>query len=70
MTDWNGSVPKVSVLMTIYNAERYLREAIDSVVAQTFGDWELIAVENGSADASPTILASYADDRFVQLDDT
>ena len=64
MTDWNGSVPKVSVLMTIYNAERYLREAIDSVVAQTFGDWELIAVENGSADASPTILASYADDRI------
>lgn len=56
--------PKVSVLMTIYNAERHLREAIDSIVAQTFADWELIAIENGSSDGSPAILGSYEDGRI------
>lgn len=56
--------PKVSVLMTIYNAKPYLKEAIDSIVAQTFNNWELIAIENGSSDESPKILASYKDDRI------
>lgn len=56
--------PKVSVIMTIYNAAPYLKEAIDSVVAQTFPDWELIAIENGSSDRSPEILAGYKDDRI------
>ena len=56
--------PKVSVLMTIYNAAQHLKEAIDSIVAQTFGDWELIAIENGSSDASPAILAGYQDERI------
>lgn len=56
--------PRVSVIMTIYNAELYLREAIDSIVSQTFQDWELIAVENGSTDSSPAILASYKDPRI------
>lgn len=57
-------VPKVSVLMTIYNAGPYLNEAIDSIVAQTFSDWELIAVENGSSDESPAILHRYNDERI------
>lgn len=56
--------PKVSVIMTIYNAAPYLKEAIDSIVAQTFHDWELIAVENGSSDESPSILAGYTDQRI------
>jgi glycosyltransferase involved in cell wall biosynthesis len=56
--------PRVSVLMTVYNAAPWLREAVDSIVAQTFTDWELVAVENGSSDASPQILASYADPRI------
>ncbi len=56
--------PKVSVIMTIYNAGPYLKEAIDSIVAQTFHDWELIAIENGSSDQSPAILAGYADKRI------
>ena len=64
MTDMCKKIPRVSVLMTIYNAERYLAEAIDSIIAQTFGDWELIAVEDGSSDESPSILASYTDDRI------
>jgi hypothetical protein len=59
--DWT---PRVSILMTIYNADPYLKEAIDSIVLQTFQDWELIAVENGSTDSSPAILASYDDPRI------
>lgn len=57
-------VPRVSVIMTIYNAEPYLKEAIDSIVAQTFNDWELIAIEHGSSDESPAILAGYKDERI------
>ncbi|MBF0595049.1 MAG: glycosyltransferase [Candidatus Omnitrophica bacterium] len=56
--------PRVSVLMTIYNAAPFLRESLDSLLAQTFLDWELIAVENGSTDESPLILASYTDPRI------
>ena len=54
---------RVSVLMTIYNAEPYLKEAIDSILTQKFSDWELIAVENGSTDQSAEILSSYEDPR-------
>ncbi len=56
-------LPRVSVLMTIYNAAPYLKSAIDSILDQTFRDWELIAVENGSTDASLSILKSYSDSR-------
>lgn len=56
--------PRVSVLMTIYNAAPYLKLAIDSIVAQSFCDWELIAVENGSRDDSFSILSGYQDDRI------
>lgn len=58
------NTPRVSVLMTIYNAEPFLRESIDSLISQTFPDWELIAIENGSSDASPSILAAYSDPRI------
>ncbi|MCG3771003.1 MAG: O-antigen biosynthesis glycosyltransferase WbnJ [Nitrosomonadaceae bacterium] len=55
---------RVSVLMTIYNAASFLRESIDSLLAQSFSDWELVAVENGSTDGSASILAGYADPRL------
>lgn len=57
------TLPRVSVLMTIYNAEPYLKAAIDSLLSQTFQDWELIAVENGSTDASLAVLNGYSDHR-------
>lgn len=71
MGTWRGMIsqanhvaaPRVSVLMTIYNAGPYLRPAIDSLIAQTFPDWELIAVENGSTDQSMSVLKSYSDHR-------
>jgi glycosyltransferase involved in cell wall biosynthesis len=44
----------------VYNAERYLVEAVDSILAQTFGDFELILIDDGSTDGSPAILNKYA----------
>ncbi len=62
--DPQAGAPRVSVLMTIYNAEPFLRESIDSLMAQHFLNWELIAIENGSTDQSPVILESYEDPRI------
>jgi glycosyltransferase involved in cell wall biosynthesis len=54
----------VSVVMPIYNASEYLREAIQSLLNQTYTNWELIAVDDGSTDDSWAILSSYADSRI------
>jgi hypothetical protein len=59
-----SATPRVSVLMTIYNAAPYLGKSIDSLIAQSFSDWELIAVENGSRDDSAAILSRYGDRRI------
>ncbi len=53
------TVPMVSVIMNCYNSERFLREAIDSVYAQTFTDWEIIFWDNASTDSSGSIARSY-----------
>jgi glycosyltransferase involved in cell wall biosynthesis len=60
----SAECPRVSVLMTIYNAEHYLQSAIDSLVNQSYGNWELIVIENGSSDNSLAILSSYSDSRI------
>lgn len=52
---------KVSVLMNCYNSAKYLREAIDSVYAQTYTDWEIIFWDNNSSDESAEIAKSYDD---------
>lgn len=52
---------KVSVLMGIYNCERTLAEAIDSIINQTFKDWELIICDDGSSDKSYSIAEKYRD---------
>jgi glycosyltransferase involved in cell wall biosynthesis len=54
------STPAVSVVIPAYNAERFLRESLDSVLRQTFSDFELIVVDDGSTDATPEILKQYA----------
>lgn len=52
--------PQVSVVMPVRNGARWLGEALDSVIAQTLRDWELIAVDDGSSDETPRILDEFA----------
>jgi glycosyltransferase involved in cell wall biosynthesis len=52
--------PKVSIALPVYNGERYLREALDSLLAQTYRDFELIICDNASTDATAAICAHYA----------
>ena len=62
------TAPVISVQMTAYNAGRYIAEAIESVLAQTFGDFELIVVDDGSTDETRAILARYEDrDRRLRV---
>ena len=51
--------PVVTVTIPILNAERFLAEAIESVIAQTYPSWELLLVEDGSTDGSPEIAKRY-----------
>jgi len=58
----------LSVVMPVYNGERYLKEAIDSVLNQTFRDFELLIINDGSSDRSMDIVVSYTDERIRILD--
>jgi len=62
------SAPLVTVLMPVYNAERFLKRAIESILAQTFTDFEFLIINDGSTDQSAAIIQSFADARitFVQ----
>lgn len=60
MTDNEITNPAVSIIMPVYNAEAFLACAIDSILAQTFSSWELIAVDDCSSDTSAAILDAYA----------
>ena len=65
-----GGPMKISVVMAAFNAEKYLREAMDSILAQTYGDLELIVLDDKSTDGSLQILKEYAaaDPRVVVLE--
>ncbi len=52
-------MPKVSVVMPVYNGERFLRESLDSVFAQTFQDFEVLCVDDGSTDNSAAVFVQY-----------
>ena len=56
--------PKISVVMPAYNAENYIREAIDSILAQTFRDFEFLIIDDGSTDHTVEIIRSYSDSRI------
>ena len=64
MTEAPPSAPRFSVMMNVYNGEAYLRAAIDSVLAQTFQDWELVIWDDRSTDGSVALCASYSDPRI------
>lgn len=55
--------PKVSVVMSVYNGEAYLREAVKSILNQTFSDFEFIIINDGSTDRTPEILETIKDPR-------
>lgn len=60
--------PAVTVLMSVYNGEKYLREAIDSILNQTFNDFIFLIIDDGSTDRSAEVMRSYSDQRiqFIQ----
>ncbi len=61
-----GTSPKASVIMPVYNGEKFLESSVRSVIAQSYSDWELIAVDDGSTDGSIEVLSRLAaeDDRI------
>ena len=60
-------MPKISVIIPVYNVEKYLGQCLDSVVNQTFKDIEIICIDDGSTDSSLDILKKYAqiDSRII-----
>lgn len=58
------AVPKVTVLMSVFNEERFLQEALDSILNQTYKDFEFIIINDGSTDKSKEILELYDDKRI------
>jgi glycosyltransferase EpsH len=66
----NIHIPKISIVLPIYNVQEYLKQSLDSLVQQTYSDIEIICVNDGSTDDSLSILKSYAkkDDRITIID--
>ena len=56
--------PLISIIMNCYNGEKYLQESLDSVINQTYKNWELIFWDNQSKDKSSEIFKSYKDKRL------
>jgi glycosyltransferase involved in cell wall biosynthesis len=57
-------MPKVTVLMPVYDGDRYLREAIGSILSQTFQDFEVLTINDGFTDSSLNIILSYNNPRI------
>ncbi|MGB7161396.1 MAG: glycosyltransferase [Tepidisphaeraceae bacterium] len=56
-----STTPAISVIMSVYNGERYAPEAVESILAQTFGAFEFILIDDGSTDGSKALLQNYVD---------
>ena len=67
MTAIAKAAPKVSVLMSVYNGELHLREAIESIFSQTFGNFEFVIINDGSTDTSQELIDSFSDSRLVVI---
>ena len=65
-TALHNKLPRVSVIIPVYNGEKYLQQTLESVFAQTYTDYEIIVIDDGSTDSTPKILESYKDSiRYV-----
>ena len=60
-------MPHFSVIMPLYNKAPYVRKAVESVVGQTYTDWELVVVDNGSTDGSGEVVAGFSDARIQMV---
>ncbi|MBX2857963.1 MAG: glycosyltransferase [Cellvibrionaceae bacterium] len=63
----NTNKPAISVVMPVKDGERYLRMALDSVLRQSFDNFEIIIVNDGSSDSTAQIIASYSDPRLIVI---
>lgn len=65
----NNKIPDLSIIVPVYNVEKFLRQCLDSIIAQTYIDWECILIDDGSTDGSEMICDEYAkiDTRFVVI---
>jgi glycosyltransferase involved in cell wall biosynthesis len=61
------SIPAISVGLVTYNHEQFVAASIRSILHQTFGDFELVIVDDGSTDRTPEVIASFADPRIVSI---
>ena len=61
-------MPKVSVVMSVFNQEKYLPSAIESILNQSYTDFEFIIVNDGSNDSSNEIILGYKDKRIILID--
>jgi glycosyltransferase involved in cell wall biosynthesis len=59
--------PRISIIMPVWNGEKFLAAAVDSLLAQTFTDFELLVIDDGSTDRTPEILRAYTDPRLRVL---
>jgi glycosyltransferase involved in cell wall biosynthesis len=66
----SSAAPRVTVLMAMHNGRDFLREAVESILSQTFGNFEFIIVDDSSTDDSAAIVRSYADPRIRLLTNT
>lgn len=57
-------MPKISVIIPAYNSEKTIIKTVNSVLKQTFQDWELVVINDGSSDSTLEIISSFQDERI------
>ena len=63
----NNYFPQITIITTSYNYAEYISQTIESVLAQTFSNWELIIVDDASSDNSVEVIKKYCDDKRIKL---
>ena len=61
---------KISVILSVFNSEEYIKKSIESVLNQSFNDFELIIVNDGSTDSTLNIIESFTDSRIKLINQT